>query len=91
MNFNKSNIVKKINKNSSISNEDSSILLESFLSFIKNHAKLSVVKLSGFGTFSFKRTPNRVGRNPKTKDSYIIPAMNKLNLKPSNKIKDQIN
>ncbi|MDA8916443.1 HU family DNA-binding protein [Gammaproteobacteria bacterium] len=91
MNFNKSNIIKKINKNSSISNDDSSILLELFLLFIKNHSKLSVVKLSGFGTFSFKKTPERVGRNPKTNDSYIIPTMNKLNFKPSNKIKDQIN
>ena len=91
MNFNKSNIIKNINKNSSISNDDSTILLESFLLFIKNHAKLNAVKLSSFGTFSFKKTPNRVGRNPKTKDSYIIPAMNKLNFKPSNKIKDQVN
>ena len=44
-------------------------------------AKLNKVKLSGFGTFSFKKTPNRIGRNPKTGNSYIIPALNKINFK----------
>ena len=49
------------------------------------------VKLSRFGSFNFKKTPKRLGRNPKTKDSYIIPVLNKLNFKPSTKIKENIN
>ena len=67
------------------------IYLESFLSLIKSSSKLRPVKLSSFGTFSFKKTPKRLGRNPKTKDSYIIPELNKLNFKPSNKIKENLN
>jgi integration host factor subunit alpha len=91
MNFTKTDIVKNISKKSLISTEDAKNILESFLSIIKNKSKLRSVKLSTFGSFSFKKTPKRFGRNPKTKDSYIIPELNKLNFKPSNKIKENLN
>ena len=70
---------------------EGSKILESFILLIKSKAKSNTVKVSGFGSFSFKKTPNRLGRNPKTKESYIIPQLNKLNFKPSNKIKRDIN
>ena len=91
MNFSKTNIIKNISKKSLVSSGDATIILESFLLLIKNKSKLRSVKLSGFGSFSFKKTPKRLGRNPKTKDSYIIPELNKLNFKPSNKIKEKLN
>ena len=91
MNFSKTNIIKNISKKSLVSAGDASGILESFLSLIKNKSKSRVVKLGSFGSFSYKKTPERRGRNPKTKDSYIIPELNKLNFKPSNKIKENIN
>ena len=91
MNLCKTNIIKNISKQSLVSSSDATSILESFLLLIKDKAKLKSVKLSRFGSFSFKKTPKRFGRNPKTKDSYIIPALNKLNFKPSNKIKESIN
>ena len=91
MNVSKINIIKNITKKSLVSAGDAKNILESFLIAIKNKSKSRVVKLASFGSFSFKRTPKRLGRNPKTKDSYIIPQYNKLNFKPSNKIKENIN
>ena len=91
MSITKKNIIKNINKETAISIEDASILMESFLLFVKKHAKTNKVKLSGFGAFRFKKTLKRIGRNPKTSDSYIIPILNKLNFKPSNILKDKIN
>ena len=91
MNFSKTNIIKNISKKSLVSSGDAKSILESFLSLIKNKSKSRLVKLSGFGSFGFKKTPERLGRNPKTKVSYIIPEINKLNFKPSNKIKEKIN
>ena len=91
MNFSKTNIIKNISNKSLVSSGDAKSILESFLSLIKNKSKSRLVKLSGFGSFGFKKTPERLGRNPKTKDSYIIPEHNKLNFKPSNKIKENIN
>ena len=91
MNFSKADIVKNISRKSLVSTGDARDILESFLSLIKNKSKLTSVKLSSFGSFSFKKTPKRVGRNPKTKDSYIIPELNKLNFKPSNTTKEKLN
>ena len=91
MNISKANIVKSITKKSQLSALEATDILESLLLLIKNKSKLRIVKLSSFGSFSFKKTPKRLGRNPKTKDSYIIPEINKLNFKPSNKIKEKIN
>ena len=91
MSITKKNIIKNINKETARSIEDSAIILESCLSIVKKHAKSNKVKLSGFGTFCFKKTPKRIGRNPKTSDSYIIPELNKLNFKPSNILKEKIN
>ena len=70
---------------------ESSGVLESLLLLIKNNSKTKIVKLSGFGSFNYKRTIQRIGRNPKTEESYIIPILNKLNFKPSNKIKADLN
>ena len=91
MSFNKTNIVKNITKKSEVSVGEASNILESFLLLIKNKSKLKSVKLSRFGSFSYKKTPKRLGRNPKTNDSYIIPELNKLTFKPSNKIRGKIN
>jgi nucleoid DNA-binding protein len=91
MNFSKTNIVKNVSKKSLVSSSEAANILESFLLLIKNKSKLNSVKLSGFGSFGFKKTPERHGRNPKTQQSYIIPQLNKFNFKPSNKIKEKIN
>jgi len=65
MNFSKSDIAKSISIKSLVSAGESKILLESFLSLIKSSSKNGPVKLSNFGTFSFKKTPKRLGRNEK--------------------------
>ena len=71
--------------------DESSRLLETFLFLVKDRSKSQIVKLSRFGSFSFKETPQRMGRNPKTKESYIINLQYKLNFKLSNKIKETLN
>lgn len=91
MSINKKNISKSISKDSSTSFETSSYLLDLFIELIKDKSNYHTVKLKNFGSFSFKKTPKRIGRNPKTKVSYIIPQLNKLNFKPSNKIKEKLN
>ena len=91
MNISKKNIIKNVAKNSLISNNDATNVFESLLKIIKSKSKSKSVKIRSFGTFSFKKTSKRVGRNPKTLDSYIIPMINKLNFKPSEKIRRKIN
>ena len=91
MNLSKKNIIKNVSLETDISYSEVASIMELFLLLIKSKSKSKIVKISSFGTFSFKKTPKRVGRNLKTKDSYIIPELIKLNFKPSNKIKEKIN
>tara|TARA_B110000908_G_C9823743_1_gene258258 strand:+ start:145 stop:420 length:276 start_codon:yes stop_codon:yes gene_type:complete len=91
MNVNKKYIVRSISKNSLISSENSSKILELFLHLIKNKSKSFVVKVPSFGAFSYRKSKKRVGRNPKTNESYIIVERNRLNFRSSIKIKNKFN
>tara|TARA_B100000900_G_C20297421_1_gene600751 strand:- start:34 stop:312 length:279 start_codon:yes stop_codon:yes gene_type:complete len=88
----KSDIVKNIAQETGISKQNSKDLLDHFLNLIKmNLKKMNPVKISNFGTFEVKRTPSRMGRNPKTKQEYIISERNKITLKTSKNIKNFLN
>lgn len=91
MSLNKYTISKKISKNLFIPMSNSSKILDHFFQIIKKKSKSYDVKVPSFGTFSYKITPKRTGRNPKNKDLYTIPALNKLNFRPSNKVKKILN
>tara|TARA_B110000967_G_C18710458_1_gene472434 strand:- start:244 stop:519 length:276 start_codon:yes stop_codon:yes gene_type:complete len=91
MNYTKALICKKIATKLSISTTDSSKILDSFLSIIKKNVGSNIVKITRFGSFEMKETPKRIGRNPKTKESYIIDARNKVTFKISNKLKNFLN
>jgi nucleoid DNA-binding protein len=91
MSIKKADISKNVTKKSLILPKDSAELLSTFISLIKKKSKTHNIKLSGFGVFSFKKTPKRIGRNPKTLVSYIIPERFKLKFKASNNIKEKIN
>ncbi len=91
MNVSKKDIIKNIRLETDLSSSDAANILESFLLLIKTKSKSKEVKISGFGTFGYKKTPKRLGRNPRTKDSYIISVMNKLTFNTSKKIKEKIN
>tara|TARA_B100000767_G_C19668957_1_gene494432 strand:- start:434 stop:709 length:276 start_codon:yes stop_codon:yes gene_type:complete len=91
MSVNKLNISKNLAKKLFLTSVESSSFLESVLLLIKKNSKTKIVKFSGFGSFNYEKTPQRIGRNPKTEDSYIISELNKLKFKPSNKIKKVLN
>ena len=88
----KSDIAQNIAKNTGISNQDSKALLDNFIEQIKFSLKNKIsVKISNFGTFEVKKTPSRIGRNPKTKEEYMISARNRITLNASKNIKDFLN
>jgi nucleoid DNA-binding protein len=91
MNLTKKIIIKKIVHEISLSSSDSFKIFEFFLEQIKTKSKMQTVKISNFGSFKYNKSPKRVGRNPLTKASYIIPSLNKLNFAPSKKIKEILN
>ena len=70
MSFSKKDIAKNISSNINISETESKLLLDSFINIIKSKSQTSSLKIASFGTFSIKRTPQRIGRNPKTKQEF---------------------
>ena len=67
-------------------------IFESFLKNIKsNIAKQKTIKLSGFGSFINHNSPKRIGRNPKTLESFIINERRTIKFRVSNKIKKILN
>ena len=91
MSFTKSDIAKNIAKKTSISNHSAKQLLDSLIQVVVSGSNKKKVKISGFGTFIRKKTPSRIGRNPKTGEEFQISKRTKLNLVLSNKIKEKIN
>jgi nucleoid DNA-binding protein len=90
MGFGKKDIVKNISSKALISSKSSSLVLQAFLSFIKQN-KSNQIKIPKFGTFYLHKSPPRIGRNPKTKEEFKIVASEKLAFKVSNKIKSILN
>ena len=91
MSFGKKDICNNISSKARISKENSNEFIGRFLHFITSESKSKIVKISNFGTFFIKNTPQRIGRNPKTKEEFVISKRSKLFFKPSNKIRSIIN
>lgn len=87
----KKTLSKNISNNLNIPLDVSKSFTESFLSLIKKNYKTHIIKFSSFGSFRMHKTPIRTGRNPKTKELYMINSSYKMIFKPSNKIKKTLN
>jgi integration host factor subunit alpha len=48
-------------------------------------------RIYAFGNFTTHQKTTRMGRNPKTKEEYCVPARRIITFKPSNMLKDFIN
>ncbi len=91
MSLGKRDIEKNISSETHISLNDSKKFLNIFIDLIKKNSIDKKVKLSNFGSFFYKETPMRIGRNPKTKEEYTISKRSKLNFKATHKVKNLFN
>ena len=67
-------------------------LIEDFLStIVLNIKEEKKLKLSKFGTFSIREKKQRIGRNPKTKETKIISSRDVVLFKPSKEFKEFVN
>ena len=70
MSLTKRNIAKNISNELNRPVKDCLEIVDSFINLIKVNSLKNKVKINKFGTFEYKRTPKRLGRNPKTKTYY---------------------
>ena len=90
MSLGKKYIINNIVSEALLTNSQSKDFLTSFIKILKRERQRKI-KISNFGVFYPHRNPQRVGRNPKTKQEYIIPSKVKLAFKASISLKKIIN
>lgn len=74
-----------------LSRNESADLVEGVLMHMSNAlASGDSVKISSFGTFSFRDKAARVGRNPKTGEEVPITPRRVLSFRPSHLMKDRV-
>jgi integration host factor subunit alpha len=91
-NLTKKDIINSIYMQLGFSKRISENLLEDIFELvIENIIKYKKVKISKFGTFSLRKKNQRIGRNPKTKETVVISERNVVLFKPSKEFKEYIN
>jgi DNA-binding protein HU-beta len=91
MSLGKKDISLNISTKAHISLVTSNKILNSFLELVIENTKNSTLKISNFGTFYYKKSPPRTGRNPNTKEEFLISERSKLTYKSSSKVKNILN
>ena len=88
----KADIVEKIQEKTGFTRKDSSELLETVFSILKDTLESGEkIKVAGFGNFEVKQKKDRRGRNPQTGETISIEARRILSFKPSNVLRQAIN
>ena len=92
INLTKKEIINSIYMQIGFSKKISETLLDDIFQIIlKNIIEHKKVKIAKFGTFTLRNKKQRIGRNPKTKETKIITERNVILFKPSKEFKIYIN
>jgi len=92
MSVTKKDLSALLKKELKLSVEVSDSLVDKFFEVIKSTLRSqSSIKLSGFGTFEIIKTKERMGRNPKTMEDFLIPTRNKVRFSLTSKAKYFLN
>ena len=92
INLTKKEIINSIYMQIGFSKKISETLLEDIFELILNNIiEYKKVKIAKFGTFTLRNKKQRIGRNPKTKETKIISARNVILFKASKDLKNYIN
>lgn len=91
MSVTKSDIANNIAFSASINKKDSLNFLSFFLKTIAINSKNKKVKVAKFGCFYKNQSPQRIGRNPKTSEEFIIPTIKRISFHASNEVKKILN
>ena len=92
INLTKKDLVNSIYMQIGFSKEISENLINDFFQMlIDNLISEKTLKISNFGTFSIRKKKQRIGRNPKTKETKVISGRDVVLFKPSKEFKEFVN
>ena len=90
-NFKKIDIVKKLSLKFGFSNSYSNKLVNDILLTLKLLAKDEILNIKNIGSFKILNKKERIGRNPKTKQQFVISKRKTISFTASNKLLDKLN
>ena len=89
--MNKAELISAAAEKAGLSKKDTESAVNAAIDVItESLAAGDKVQLVGFGAFEVKHRAERIGRNPKTKESIKIPASKAPVFKPGKALKDTI-
>ena len=93
--YTKKDLINKVAYKLNMNYEESKIItdcvLDSFQEFFTNTSGKNRVEIRNFGIFNILRMKERSNaRNPRTKESVIIPERKKIVFRPGKKIKEML-
>ena len=91
INFKKSEISKDFSQDIGYSSNYSIKLVNDLLDCMIENICNSDLKLKNFGSFKIINKSKRIGRNPKTKEEFIIQSRKSLKFTPSKKFLSLLN
>jgi integration host factor subunit alpha len=88
MTLTKAHLIQHLRDHMGITRRDAEMLVEQFFNELSdNLCRGENIKLSGFGQFYLHDAPERVGRNPATKEPKTIPPRRVVKFRASRKLK----
>ena len=87
-NLKKIDIVNNLSNSTGFSSNLSKKLIDNLIEIIIQSIKSGHLNLKNIGTFKVINKNQRIGRNPKTNEEFIITSRNSLSYIPSKNIKE---
>lgn len=89
--MNKAELIAAVAEKTGMSKKDTESVVSATLdTIVAAMAEDEKVQLVGFGSFEVKKRAERIGRNPKTKESITIPASKVPTFKAGKALKDSV-
>ncbi|MDA8676901.1 HU family DNA-binding protein [Candidatus Pelagibacter bacterium] len=90
-NLTKIHIAKELSKKTGFSLDLSKVLINNLLVILISIIKKKKLNLKNIGTFKLINKSERIGRNPKTKENFVITSRKSLSFIASKKILSVVN
>ena len=90
-NFKKINLVKNLSAKTGYSLSFCNKLIDDLIKILIDNIKSDKFNLKNIGSFKLIKKKERIGRNPKTKEKFIISSRKSVSFKASKKITNDLN
>ena len=90
-NYKKKNLISNLSKKTGYSINFSKKLVNDLLEILVENISKGNLNLKNIGSFNLINKKKRIGRNPKTKEEFIIRARKSISFSLSKKISDELN